>query len=331
MGDTNTATPDIQTWAKRVEDNVARVIVGKRGAIRYLLIALLCQGHVLIEDVPGVGKTTLVRALARSLDCEFRRVQFTPDLLPADIAGTNVLDQTRGEFVFRPGPLMGQVILADEINRASPKTQSALLEAMEERQVTVDGVSHPLPEPFMVLATQNPIEYEGTFPLPEAQLDRFLVRIHLGYPSPAEEVAILDRLETRHPLADLEAVTSTAEVLAAQRQVSETHVSQGIKDYVARITRRTRDMPELYLGASPRATLALFRAARALAAMSGRTYVIPDDVKEVATPVLAHRLILKPEARLDGTTAPDVVTRLLTQVPIPLSGGVPAWSRPGPA
>lgn len=312
---------DLAVWARRIEDNVARVIVGKREAIRGIIIALLCRGHVLVEDVPGLGKTTLVRALARSLGCEFRRIQFTPDLLPADIIGTSVFDQARGEFVFRPGPLMGQIILADEINRASPKTQSSLLEAMEERQVTVDGVSHRLPEPFMVLATQNPIEYEGTFPLPEAQLDRFLLRIRLGYPSQSEEVAILDRMAVKHPLEDLEPVASVAEVLAAREQLVHVYVEDSIKDYIARLARRSREMPEVYLGASPRASLALFRTARALAALSGRDYVLPDDVKYMAVSVLAHRIILRPEARLDGTTPEDMVTRLLTQVPVPLPRG----------
>jgi len=308
----------LQEWARRVEDNVAKVMVGKREAIRRIIIALLCRGHVLIEDVPGLGKTTLVRALARSLGCEFRRIQFTPDLLPADITGTTVFDQARREFVFRPGPLMGQIILADEINRASPKTQSSLLEAMEERQVTVDGVSHRLPEPFMVLATQNPIEYEGTFPLPEAQLDRFILRIRLGYPSQSEEVAILERLAGCHPLDELEPVTSAAEVLTAAGQLAAVYVDDSIKDYIARLARRSRELPEVYLGVSPRASLALFRTARALAAISGRGYVLPDDVKEMAPSVLAHRLILRPEARLDGTVPEDVVSRLLTQVPVPL-------------
>ncbi|MDI6894788.1 MAG: MoxR family ATPase [Bacillota bacterium] len=309
---------DLAGWARRVEDNVARVIVGKREAIRSIIIALLCRGHVLIEDVPGLGKTTLVRALARSLGCEFRRIQFTPDLLPADITGTSVFDQGRGDFVFRPGPLMGQIILADEINRASPKTQSSLLEAMEERQVTVDGVSHRLPEPFMVLATQNPIEYEGTFPLPEAQLDRFLLRIQLGYPGLSEEVSILDRFAVGHPLEGLEPVTSVGEVLAARERLASVYVDDSIKDYIARLARRSREMPEVYLGASPRASLALFRTGRALAAASGREYVLPDDIKQMARPVLTHRLILRPEARLDGTTPQDVVDRLLAQVPVPL-------------
>ncbi|MBC7340577.1 MAG: MoxR family ATPase [Firmicutes bacterium] len=312
---------DLAVWARRIEDNVARVIVGKREAIRGIIIALLCRGHVLVEDVPGLGKTTLVRALARSLGCEFRRIQFTPDLLPADITGTSVFDQARGEFVFRPGPLMGQIILADEINRASPKTQSSLLEAMEERQVTVDGVSHRLPEPFMVLATQNPIEYEGTFPLPEAQLDRFLLRIRLGYPSQSEEVAILDRMAVKHPLEDLEPVASVAEVLVAREQLVHVYVEDSIKDYIVRLARRSREMPEVYLGVSPRASLALFRTARALAALSGRDYVLPDDVKYMAVSVLAHRIILRPEARLDGNTPEDMVTRLLTQVPVPLPRG----------
>lgn len=309
---------DVAAWARRIEENVARVIVGKREAVRNIVVALLCGGHVLIEDVPGLGKTTLVRALARSLGCQFRRIQFTPDLLPADITGTTVFDQARGEFVFRPGPLMGQIILADEINRASPKTQSSLLEAMEERQVTVDGVSYRLPEPFMVLATQNPIEYEGTFPLPEAQLDRFLLRVQLGYPSPTEEVAILDRFAREHPLDQLEPVTSVSEVMAAREEVANVYVDDAIKEYIARLARRSREMAEVYLGVSPRASLALFRTGRALAAISGRDYVLPDDIKQMARPVLIHRLILRPEARLDGATPADVVERLLAHVPVPL-------------
>lgn len=309
----------------RVVSNVEQVMVGKGRELGYVLVALLCKGHVLIEDVPGVGKTTLVRALARSLGCEFRRIQFTPDLLPSDVTGVAVWDQAAGEFHFRPGPIMAQVVLADEINRTSPKTQSALLESMEEGQVTVDGVTYQLPQPFLVLATQNPIEYEGTFPLPEAQLDRFMLRIRLGYPTHEGERQILHRAK-QPPLGTLEQVASAAEVLAMQAAVREVYVDPTVEDYLLRVVQRTRDHSSVYLGASPRGSIALYRAIQALAFLRGREYVTPDDVKEMAPLTLAHRLIVRPEAQLRGAGAEDVVAELLGAVPVPL--GVKSYAKP---
>ncbi|MEW6244226.1 MAG: MoxR family ATPase [Bacillota bacterium] len=300
-----------------VLDSVQQAIVGKRCVIEYVLLALICQGHVLVEDVPGVGKTTLVRALARALGCNFRRIQFTPDLLPSDITGVTVFNEATATFEYRPGPIMGQIILADEINRASPKTQSSLLECMEEQQVTVDGVSYPLPRPFLVLATQNPIEYEGTFPLPEAQLDRFLIRVSLGYPHAAEEAEILLRLEREHPLAKVEPVVTAADVIALQDAVSSIYVHPDLRHYIVRIVERTRQHADVYLGASPRGSIATFRCARALALMRGRDYVVPDDIIEVASITLPHRILLKPEARLYGQTPEQVVRHILGQAPVP--------------
>lgn len=296
--------------------NIEKVIVGKRREIQYVLVALLCQGHVLIEDVPGVGKTTLVRALARSLGCEFRRIQFTPDLLPSDVTGLSIYNQKTAEFEFRPGPIMSQIVLADEINRTSPKTQSALLESMEERQVTVDGVTHRLPRPFLVLATQNPIEYEGTFPLPEAQLDRFLLRLRLGYPTLDEERLIVERAK-RPPLDELQQVVSGESLIALQHQVIEIHVESSLQDYMIMLVQATRDHKEIYLGASPRASIALYRTSQALAMIRGRDYVTPDDVKEMAPLILSHRLIIKPEAQLRGAGAEQLVTEVMAQVRIP--------------
>lgn len=301
-------------------DSVERAIVGKRRAVEQVLLALVCQGHVLVEDVPGVGKTTLVRALARALGCDFRRIQFTPDLLPSDVTGVTVFNQNTGAFEYRRGPIMGQIILADEINRTSPKTQSSLLECMEERQVTVDGVSHPVPRPFLVLATQNPVEYEGTFPLPEAQLDRFLVRVSLGYPQAAEEVEILVRLQRDGPLAGVEAVATAEDVISLQEAANAVHVHPDLREYIVRIVARTREHPDVYLGASPRGSIATFRCARALALMRGRDYILPDDVIEVAPITLPHRMLIKPEARLYGQTPEQVVRDILGQVPVPAEG-----------
>lgn len=308
----------VSQFAQAIRANVARVIVGKDAVIDLLLVALLCEGHVLIEDVPGIGKTTLAKALARSLDCSFRRIQFTPDLLPSDITGVNVFNQKSGEFEFRPGPIMASIVLADEINRAGPRTQSALLEAMQERQVTADGVTYPLPRPFLVLATQNPVELEGTFPLPEAQLDRFLMRVGLGYPSAAEERAILRRFRKEDPLETLQPVVSAAEVLAMGARCRQVFVHEAVEGYIVDIVRASRTNPEVRLGISPRGTLALYRTSQALAAIHGRDYVIPDDVKALAIPVLAHRLIPAAQTRIKGGSREGLVAALLERVPVPV-------------
>ncbi len=307
----------VQTFAERVIENIERVIVGKRDAVELAVVGLLCQGHLLIEDVPGVGKTVLARSLARSLGCSFSRIQFTPDMLPSDVTGVSIFNQVSREFEFRAGPVMAQVVLADEINRATPKTQAAMLEAMEERQVTVDGATHPLPLPFMVLATQNPIEYEGTFPLPEAQLDRFLLRIDLGYPNMEDEVSILKLQQFRHPLEKLEQVASVEELSEAQEAVKSIHVAPPVMEYMVKLTRRTRQHAEVYLGASPRGSLALYRTGQARAAILGRDYVLPDDVKVLVTPALAHRVIPGPAARLRDISAARIVEGVVEQVPVP--------------
>ena len=308
---------NIQEFGERLIENLEKVIVGKRESIELIVVGLLCQGHVLIEDVPGVGKTMLARSLARSLDCTFNRIQFTPDMLPSDVTGVSIYNQQKSEFEFRAGPIIGQIILADEINRATPKTQAALLEAMEERQVTVDGVTHVLPKPFMVLATQNPIEYEGTFPLPEAQLDRFLLRVHLGYPDFSNEIKILDDQRVRHPIETLGSVAGAREVLKAAEEIKEVFVSSPIKRYVTELTRRTRQSNDIYLGASPRGTLFLSRASQARAALSGRDYILPDDVKDVAIAVLAHRIIVSPAARLRELSADNIVQEIIEGTPVP--------------
>ena len=310
----------IQTFAEQVTTNVEKVIVGKRSAIEMALVALLCDGHVLIEDVPGVGKTMLARALAASLGLSFKRLQCTPDLLPNDITGVSVLNQKTGEFEFRPGPAFAHVLLADEINRATPRTQSALLEAMGERQVTVDGVTYPLARPFIVLATQNPIEYEGTFPLPEAQLDRFLMRLSVGYPDAAEESRILRRLQREHPIESLGQVVEGAVLPDLARQAWEVHVDDTVESYVVRLVQATREHPDLALGASPRGSLALFKTAQALAALQGRDYVLPDDVKRMAPLTLTHRLLLKPESALRGRTPAQIVQEILEKVELKLAG-----------
>ncbi len=298
-------------------ENVSRVIIGKEDAIQKTMIALLVQGHLLIEDVPGVGKTMLARAISKSIGCSFKRIQFTPDMLPSDVTGVSVFNQKEREFEFREGPIFAQIVLVDEINRATPKTQSALLEAMEERQVTVDGTTYRMPSPFLIMATQNPIEYEGTFPLPEAQLDRFVLRISLGYVSAANEVAILSAQQFKHPLADLEQVITHAELLKMQEAVKNIHVDQLLKEYIVAIIAATRKHPDVYLGASPRGSLAIYKTGQALAALSGRDYVIPDDIKSLAQSALAHRLIISPAARMKNVDAAEVIQQILDSVPVP--------------
>ena len=306
-----------KTVANQIIDNVGKVIVGKQATLELAIIGLLCQGHLLIEDVPGVGKTMLAKSLAKSIGCEFRRIQFTPDMLPSDVTGVRIFDQRSREFVYQPGPIQANIVLADEINRATPKTQAALLEAMEERQVTIDGETHILEQPFMVLATQNPIEYEGTFPLPEAQLDRFLLRLRLGYPDPQHELAVLDSQQRAHPIDSLGQVVSKEELLGAQAAIREMYVDVLVKTYIIEVVTRTRKHADVYLGASPRGSLTLFRASQARAALEGRAYVIPDDIKALAPFALAHRMIVSPSARIKDVDAESIVRDILASVPVP--------------
>ena len=308
---------DLKKFSENITQNLERVILGKSQALELVVVGLLCQGHLLIEDVPGVGKTMLARSLAKSLDCSFNRIQFTPDMLPSDVTGVSIFNQQKRKFEFRAGPIIGQIILADEVNRATPKTQAALLEAMEERQVTVDGVTHLLPKPFMVLATQNPIEYEGTFPLPEAQLDRFLMRIRLGYPSSSEEMRVLSGQRLKHPIETLKPVVKVKELLIAVEDVRKVFVSAAVQKYIIDLVGRTRQSSDVYLGASPRGSLALFRAGQARAAMHGRDHVLPDDVKALAVAVLGHRLIVSPTARLRDLSADRIVQEIVYSAPVP--------------
>jgi len=317
MAETVMAVGEAAAVCDRIADNVERVIIGKREAVERVLVAMIARGHVLLEDVPGVGKTMLARSLAASIGGDFRRIQFTPDLLPTDVTGVSIYDQKQGEFVFRPGPIFANIVLADEINRASPRTQSSLLEAMEERQVTVDGVTYSLPQPFMVIATENPIEYEGVYPLPESQLDRFLLRFSIGYPQRNEEKQIVREQLLGHPVQDLEPVASASDVAAVQRAAAGCHVSEEIYDYVLDLIEGTRSSSDLYLGAGPRGSLALVRSAQALATIDGRSFVGPDDIKAIGRAALAHRLIPRPEARVNGVTGADVVEALLANTPVP--------------
>jgi MoxR-like ATPase len=307
----------VQAISQTLVENVEKVIVGKREPVQLAVIALLCQGHLLIEDVPGTGKTMLAKSIARSLGCQFRRIQFTPDMLPSDVTGVSVFNQKTREFEFRPGPVLAQIVLTDEINRATPKTQSALLEAMEERQITVDGVTYPMPEPFLVLATQNPIEYEGTFPLPEAQLDRFMMRISLGYPEAADEIRMLDEQQKTHPIARVGQAVSSEELLRAQEQVKDVYIDTLVKEYIVKLVKATRKHPDVYLGASPRGSIALYKTGQARAAILGRDYVQPDDVKALAMVTLAHRLIISPSARIRNVDPRAVIQEILDSTPVP--------------
>jgi MoxR-like ATPase len=307
----------VKEFAEKIIRNIESVIVGKREAVELSVMGLLCQGHILIDDVPGLGKTMLARSIATSMGCSFGRIQFTPDMLPSDVTGVTIYNQAKQEFVFRPGPVMSGVILADEINRATPKTQSALLEAMQERQVTVDGVTYPLSPVFMVIATENPIEYQGTYALPEAQLDRFLMRIKLGYPDRENEIDVMDRQQYDHPINKLESVSSVEEVLRMQDEIKKVHISPPLKEYIVDLVRQTRDHPDVYLGASPRGSLGLYRSIQARAALQGRDYSIPDDARALAVPVLGHRLILAPGAHLRDLDEKRVLGEVLSKVTVP--------------
>jgi MoxR-like ATPase len=307
----------VREVADRITENVERVIIGKRNEVQLTVVGLLSQGHMLIEDVPGVGKTMLAKSLSRSIGCSFKRIQFTPDMLPSDVTGVSVFNQKTREFEFRRGPIHAQIVVTDEINRATPKTQAALLEAMEERQVTVDGTTYPMERPFLVLATQNPIEYEGTFPLPEAQLDRFLLRISLGYPEKDDEIRVLDSQQYQHPVDQIEQVVSVEELIEMQERIKDVYVDPLIKSYIVELVRQTRRHPDVYLGASPRGSLALYHGGQARAAVLGRDYVIPDDIKALASAALAHRIIIGPAARIKDVDARSVVQEILQGVPVP--------------
>ena len=310
----------IENICRKIRENVQNVIVGKDEIINLALVGVLCEGHILLEDVPGIGKTTLARALAASLGCTFKRIQFTPDLLPSDVTGINWFNQKLQEFEFRPGPVISQIVLADEINRATPRTQSALLEAMQEQQVTIDGLSHLLPRPFLVLATQNPIELEGTFPLPEAQIDRFLLRIVIGYPSQSEENSILERFRSSSQLPALQPVSTSSEIIEMQNQRRNIRVEDSVRDYIVRIARATREHNEIQLGASPRATMALYHSSQAWAAINGRDFVLPDDIKYMAPHVLTHRLMVSPQAQLRGRQPSQLVTDIVDSISVPVEG-----------
>ena len=305
--------------AAALQENIGRVIVGKSSSVELMLVALLCDGHILLEDVPGIGKTTLAKALARSVDCSFSRIQFTPDLLPSDVTGISYYNQKTQEFEFRPGPVFSQILLADEINRATPRTQSSLLEAMQERQTTVDGTTYPLSRPFVVIATQNPVELEGTFPLPEAQVDRFMLQIRLGYPTLEEEDEILLRYETVDPMESLQPVTASQEIIELQQSVRSVHVSDDVRGYILDVVRATREHALIELGVSPRGSLALYRASQALAAIRGREYVIPSDVQHLCPPLLTHRIHISPQTRLRGRTPGQIVSEIAGAVPVPVA------------
>jgi MoxR-like ATPase len=308
----------IESISRKIRENIQKVIVGKDEVINLTLVGVLCEGHLLLEDVPGIGKTTLARALAASLGCSFKRIQFTPDLLPSDVTGINWFNQKTMEFEFKPGPVISQIVLADEINRATPRTQSALLEAMQEKQITIDGHTHALPRPFLVMATQNPVELEGTFPLPEAQIDRFLLRIEVGYPSLVEENDILLRFHANSDMPELQPVTNPSEIMQMQNERSEVRLEDSIRDYIVRIARSTRDNPEIQLGASPRAAIALYHSAQAWAAIHGRDYVLPDDVKFMAPHVLTHRLMVSPQAQLRGRLPDQLVKDIVESILVPV-------------
>lgn len=308
--------------AKNIIANIETVIVGKSEAVELIVIALMCNGHALIEDVPGVGKTMLARSLAKSMGCKYNRIQFTPDLLPTDVTGVSIYNQQNGRFEFREGPIISQVVLADEINRATPKTQSAMLEAMEERQVTIEGTTHLLPSPFMVMATQNPVEYEGTFPLPEAQLDRFVLLVRMGYPTAEQELAIIEGQQISHPIESLNAVTNAEEILKLQKTVAQVFVDPLIKQYIVTLVEATREHTDISLGASPRGSLALFRGSQASALIRGREFVLPDDVKQLAVPMLSHRIIISPASRMHGTRSSEIISDLINKIPVPGAHGM---------
>lgn len=308
---------DVKNFAERLSNNLEKVIVGKRLVLENVIITLLSQGHLLIDDVPGVGKTMLAKSLAKSLGCSFSRIQFTPDMLPSDVTGVSIFNQNSREFEFRPGPIISQIVLADEINRATPKTQSALLEAMEERQVTVDGKTFFIPKPFIVLATQNPIEYEGTFPLPEAQLDRFMMKIRIGYPGLSEEIQILELQKIQHPIETIDLIASENEIKNLQEAIKNVFISNPVKKYIVELTRATRDHADVYLGVSPRGSLNLYRAGQAKAAIQGRDFVLPDDIKNLAKYVMGHRMVIQPAARLRNLTAEQIINEVINSVPVP--------------